>query len=81
MDIDIKPIRVRYQGKYVLIDIQKELAIDRNRLESQLKEVPSSYYILCSARNHYIRKRDSLARERDEAFSKAWTFLKDSNPS
>ena len=79
MDIDIKPLNVKYQGKVITIDIQKELTIDRNKLESQLREVPSSYYILCSVRNTYIRRRDSLARERDEAYSKAWTYLKDSN--
>ncbi len=81
MDIYIKPLKVKYQGKVITIDIQKELTIDRNKLESQLREVPSSYYILCSVRNTYIRRRDSLARERDEAYSKAWTFLKDANPT
>ena len=81
MDIDIKPLKVKYQGKIITIDIQKELTIDRNKLESQLREVPSSYYILCSVRNTYIRRRDSLARERDEAYSKAWTYLKDANPT
>lgn len=81
MDVGVKPLRVKYQGKYITIDIQKELSIDRNKLESQLKEVPSSYYILCSVRNYYIRRRDALARERDESYSKAWTFLKDANPS
>ena len=81
MDIDIKPLNVKYQGKVITIDIQKELTIDRNKLESQLREVPSSYYILCSVRNTYIRRRDSLARERDEAYSKAWTYLKDANPT
>ena len=81
MDIDIKPLKVKYQGKIITIDIQKELIIDRNKLESQLREVPSSYYILCSVRNTYIRRRDSLARERDEAYSKAWTYLKDANPT
>lgn len=81
MDIDIKPLKVKYQGKVITIDIQRELTIDRNKLESQLREVPSSYYILCSVRNTYIRRRDSLARERDEAYSKAWTYLKDANPT
>ena len=81
MDIDIKPLKVKYQGKIITIDIQKELTIDRNKLESQLREGPSSYYILCSVRNTYIRRRDSLARERDEAYSKAWTYLKDANPT
>lgn len=81
MDIYIKPLKVKYQGKVITIDIQKELTIDRNKLESQLREVPSSYYILCSVRNTYIRRRDYLARERDEAYSKAWTYLKDANPT
>ena len=81
MDVDIKPLKVKYQGKIITIDIQKELTIDRNKLESQLREGPSSYYILCSVRNTYIRRRDSLARERDEAYSKAWTYLKDANPT
>lgn len=81
MDIDIKPLKIKYQGKVITIDIQKELTIDRNKLESQLREIPSSYYILCSVRNTYIRRRDSLARERDEAYSKAWTYLKDANPT
>lgn len=81
MDVYISPLKVKYQGKVITIDIQKELTIDRNKLESQLREVPSSYYILCSVRNTYIRRRDSLARERDEAYSKAWTYLKDANPT
>ena len=81
MDVDISPLKVKYQGNVITIDIQKELTIDRNKLESQLREVPSSYYILCSVRNTYIRRRDSLARERDEAYSKAWTYLKDANPT
>lgn len=81
MDIDVKPLKVRYQGKVITIDIQKELLIDKGKLEMQLKDIPSSYYILCSIRNSYIKKRDLLARERDEAYSKAWTFLKDNNSS
>lgn len=81
MDVDISPIKVKYQGKVITVDIQKELTIDRNKLESQLSDIPSSYFILCSVRNNYIKRRDSLARERDEAYSRAWTFLKDANPS
>ncbi len=81
MDVDIKPLVVKYQGKKLTIDIQKELSINQNKLDSQLRDVPSSYYILCTLRDKYIRKRDSLARERDEAYSKAWTYYKDCNPS
>ena len=81
MNVEIKPLVVRYQGKKLTIDIQKELSINQNKLDSQLREVPSSYYILCTLRDKYIRKRDLLARERDEAYSKAWNYYKDSNPS
>ena len=79
MDIDIKPIKVKYQGKLITIDIQKELTINPNKLDSQLRDIPSSYYILCNLRDKYIRKRNELARQRDEAYSNAWTYYKDSN--
>lgn len=81
MNVDIKPLVVRYQGKKVTLDIQKELSINPNKLDSQLREVPSSYYILCNLRDKYIRRRDLLARKRDEAYSRAWNYYKDSNPS
>lgn len=81
MDVDIKPITVKYQGKKLKIDIAKELTINQNKLDSQLREIPSSYYIFCNLRDKYIRKRDELARKRDEAYSTAWTYYKDCNPS
>ena len=81
MNVDIKPIKVKYQGRKLVIDLQKELTINPSKLDSQLREIPSSYYIFCNLRDKYIRKRDELARQRDEAYSKAWTYYKDSNPS
>lgn len=81
MKIPIKNLKVKYQGKFYEIDISKELSVDKNKLESQLKEIPSSYFIFCSLRDKAIRKRDLLAVERDEAYSKAWTYYKDSNTS
>ena len=81
MNIDFKSLRVKYQGKFIEIDIEKELSINPNKLESQLKEVPSSYFILCSLRDKYIHRRNELARQKDEAYSKAWVYYKDSNPS
>lgn len=50
-----------------------------NLLNSQLKDSPSSYYILASLRDKYIKQRDALAREKEEAYSAAWVFIKDSN--
>lgn len=79
MKITIKPVKVMIDGKVHEIDILKELAINENIINSQLRESPSSYYILCRVRDKYIKERDALAREKDEAYSKAWTFIKDSN--
>lgn len=38
-----------------------------------------NYTILCRARDYLIKKRDLLAREKEEAYSKAWLFYKDTN--
>ena len=80
MNVELKPIKVTYQGKELIIDIQKELTIDKNKLDSQLRDIPSNYYILCNIRDKYIRKRDELAKERDVAYSEAWNFYKNTNP-
>lgn len=77
--INLKPITVKIDGETFTIDIAKELTINENLINSQLKESPSSYYILCRVRDKYIKRRDALARAKDEAYSKAWTYLKDSN--
>ena len=79
--INPKPITVKIDGETFTIDIAKELAINENLINSQLKESPSSYYILCRVRDKYIKRRDALARAKDEAYSKAWTYLKDANPT
>lgn len=81
MNVDIKPIKVKYQGKVLTIDVNKELSINPNKLDSQLMQVPSSYYILCNIRDKYIRKRNELAQQKEEAYSRAWTFYKDNNPN
>lgn len=72
-------LKVTFQGKPLEIDLNKELSINENIINSQLKECPSSYYILCSLRDKYIKKRDDLEREKDYAYSKAWTYYKESN--
>lgn len=78
-DIKIKPIKVKFQGKVLKIDIQKELSINENLMTSQLKDSPSSYYILCSIRDKYIKERDSLAREKEDTYATQWVYFKDSN--
>lgn len=79
MKQDIKPIKVKFQGEVIEIDLSKELSINENIINSQLKASPTSYFILCQVRDKYIKKRDALAREKDEAYSKAWTYYKDAN--
>lgn len=79
MKTEINKLKVVFEGRALEIDIQKELSINENLLNSQLKDSPSSYYILASLRDKYIKQRDALAREKDEAYSAAWIFIKESN--
>ena len=79
MKKNLKPLKVKMDGQEIIIDIQKELSIDENLINSQLRDSPSSYYLLCRVRDKYIKLRDSLEREKDIAYSKVWTYLKDSN--
>lgn len=72
-------LKVKFEGKLIEIDIQKELSINENIINSQLRESPSSYYVLASLRDKYIKERDALAREKEEAYSNAWLYYKDAN--
>lgn len=72
-------ISVKYKGKIVTINITKELSIDENIINSQLKNIPSSYAFLCLLRDNLIKKRDTLEREKNIAYSKAWLFYKQSD--
>lgn len=72
-------ISVKYKGKIVTINITKELSIDENIINSQLKNIPSSYAFLCLLRDNLIKKRDTLEREKNTAYSKAWLFYKESD--
>jgi hypothetical protein len=72
-------ISVKYKGKIVTINITKELSIDENIINSQLKNIPSSYAFLCLLRDNLIKKRDTLEREKNIAYNKAWLFYKESD--
>lgn len=72
-------ISVKYKGKIVTINITKELSIDENIINPQLKNIPSSYAFLCLLRDNLIKKRDTLEREKNIAYSKAWLFYKESD--
>lgn len=80
MKIDIEKLKVKFQGRELIIDLNKELSINESIINSQLKESPSSYYIFCSLRDKYIKQRDILERERDAAYSELWVHFKDANP-
>ena len=79
MKTELKKLKVKFEGKILEIDIQKELSINENIINSQLRESPSSYYVLASLRDKYIKERDALAREKEEAYSNAWLYYKDAN--
>ena len=68
MKTEINKLKVVFEGRTLEIDIQKELSINENLLNSQLKDSPSSYYILASLRDKYIKQRDALAREKRQTF-------------
>ena len=68
MKTELKKLKVKFEGNIITIDIAKELSINENIINSQLRESPTSYYILCSLRDKYIKERDALAREKDEAY-------------
>ena len=72
-------ISVKYKGKLITINITKELSIDENIINFQLKNIPSSYAFLCLLRDNLIKKRDTLEREKNIAYSKAWLFYKESD--
>ena len=40
---------------------------------------PTSYYVLSSLKDKYIKERNSLAREKEVAYSELWIYFKDSN--
>ena len=72
-------LKVRYQGKIIIINITKELSINESIINSQLKDSPSSYAFLCMLKNKYIKERDKLDREKEIAYSEAWLYYKSSD--
>ena len=79
MKTEINKLKVTFQGRELIIDLEKELSIKEDLINSQLKASPSSYYVLCSLRDKYIKRRDALAREKDATYSEVWIYYKDSN--
>lgn len=72
-------ISFKYKGKLVTINISRELEINENIINSQLKNIPSNYAFLCLLRDKIIKRRDKLEKEKDYAYSKAWLYYKESD--
>ena len=79
MKVNFNKLKVKFQGKDLEIDLNKELKINEDLINSQLCDSPSSYYVLCSLRDKYIKERNALEREKDEAYSQLWVYYKDAN--
>ena len=79
MKVIFNKLKVKFQGKDLEIDFNKELKINEDIINSQLCDSPSSYYVLCSLRDKYIKERNALEREKDEAYSQLWVYYKDAN--
>ena len=45
MKTELKKLKVKFEGNIITIDIAKELSINENIINSQLRESPTSYYI------------------------------------
>lgn len=72
-------IELVYKGEKVVIDITKELSIDENVLNTQLKNHPSNYAFLCLLRDQYLKKREIWESKKDLAYSEAWVYYKESD--
>lgn len=79
MKVTFNKLKVKFQGNDLEIDLNKELKINEDIINSQLCDSPSSYYVLCSLRDKYIKERNALEREKDEAYSQLWVYYKDAN--
>lgn len=78
---EIELLPLTHRGKTYKLDIIKELQINPSRINSELTEQPSSYYLLCLIKNHAVSERDRLEVERDASFSKAYIAAKESGPN
>jgi len=71
-------VRILYKGKRVKINITDELAINEQTINSQLKEIPSSYSFILMLRSNAIKERNLLDRQKEIAYSEAYLFYKNS---
>lgn len=73
------PLEIKYEGKKYKIDIKKELEIDENILNEQIRDIPSNYAFLCMLRDRAINKKNLLEAEMNQAYSQAWVYYKEAD--
>ena len=71
-------LKILFQGKTYEIDLDQELMIDENLVNKSLRKSPSNYALLVMVRDRLIYKRDKLEKAKDQAYSKAWLYYKES---
>lgn len=71
-------LKITYRGKVYNINLDFELAIDENVVNQSLRKSPSNYALLVMVRDRLIFKRDKLEKAKDQAYSKAWLYYKES---
>lgn len=71
-------LKILFQGKTYEIDLDQELMIDENMVNQSLRKSPSNYALLTMVRDRLVFKRDKLEKEKDQAYSKAWLYYKES---
>ena len=71
-------LKILFQGKTYEIDLDQELMIDENLVNQSLRKSPSNYALLVMVRDRLIYKRDKLEKAKDQAYSKAWLYYKES---
>lgn len=71
-------LKILFRGKTYEIDLDQELMIDENLVNQSLRRSPSNYALLVMVRDRLIYKRDKLEKAKDQAYSKAWLYYKES---
>lgn len=77
--VDKGILKIKYKGRPISIDLNEELRIDENLVNTSLRKSPSNYSLLLMARDKAINKMDVLEKAKDLAYSKAWVYFKESS--
>lgn len=70
-------LKFKYEGKRYKIDILKELQINPNTINSQIKDQPSNYYFLCLVRNKFSIELEKAEQAMNRAYARAYSKYKE----